>query len=299
VSGTFEAVHAAAQQIRARLPAGARPRVGLILGSGLGAFADTFADRTSVPMSSLPGFPASNVAGHSGNLVHGRAGVHAEIAPAGIEVLALQGRVHYYEGHPLEAVVLPVRALIAAGCSTLIVTNAAGGIDPSLVPGQLVVIADHLNLLFASPLRGENDGRLGPRFPDMTDAYDAGLRALAAGAGRELGLALREGVYAMLPGPSYETPAEVRMLRVLGADLAGMSTVPEVIAARHMGARVLGISCVTNLAAGLTDEKLSHEEVTETAARVRGIFGALLGRVLARLSAEGAGDDSEGYGSVR
>jgi purine-nucleoside phosphorylase len=273
-----EQLDAAVQQIRARLPAGAAPHVGLVLGSGLGAWADGLVDRVAVPYPELQGFPASAVEGHAGNLVYGR-------GPNGIEVLALQGRAHYYEGHDLGAVVLPVRALVAAGCRTLIVTNAAGGIDTSYAPGDLVILADHLNLLADSPLRGPNDVRVGPRFPDMTDAYDPTLRALAQRAGADLGLELREGVYACLGGPAYETPAEVRMLRALGASLTGMSTVPEVIAARHMGARVLGISCVTNLAAGITKNKLSHDEVTETAARVRDVFIALVNRILSRLAA--------------
>jgi purine-nucleoside phosphorylase len=215
------------------------------------------------------------VVGHAGQIVFGRRG--------GVEVLALQGRIHYYEGHDLQRVVFPARVLIAAGCKTLIITNAAGGIDASLRPGELVILRDHLNLMGGSPLRGANDERLGARFPDMTTAYDPELRALAAAAGNDVGLTLREGVYAGLPGPQYETPAEVRMLRVLGADLAGMSTVPEVIAAVHMGARVLGLSCCTNLAAGISPHKLSHAEVTETAARVRDQFIALIDRVLVRL----------------
>jgi purine-nucleoside phosphorylase len=282
VSGLREQLDAAVQQIRARLPAGAAPRVGLVLGSGLGPYADGLADRVAVPYHEIPGFPVSAVEGHAGNLVYGRAG--ARHSARGLEVLALQGRVHYYEGHDLATVVFPVRALVAAGCRALVITNAAGGIDASYRPGDLVILADHLNLLAASPLRGDNDPSLGPRFPDMTHAYDPELRAIAADAARELGLTPRAGVYAGLPGPSYETPAEIRMLRALGADLAGMSTVPEVIAARHMGARVLGISCVTNLAAGISREKLSHAEVTETAARVQGTFAALVDRVLARLA---------------
>jgi len=293
MSGLREALDAAAQQIRARLPAGAAPRVGLVLGSGLGAWADSLERRVAIPYRELPGFPVSAVEGHAGNLVYGTSRAVPAIGAdglagagrlPGLEVFALQGRVHYYEGHDLATVVLPVRALVAAGCRTLIITNAAGGIDPMMRPGQLVILSDHLNLLADSPLRGPNDERVGPRFPDMSDAYDPELRALAAAAGVEMGLALREGVYAGSPGPAYETPAEVRMLRALGADLAGMSTVPEVIAARHMGARVLGISCVTNLAAGITREKLSHAEVTETAGRVRATFMALLDRILAHLA---------------
>jgi purine-nucleoside phosphorylase len=204
----------------------------------------------------------------------------------------MQGRVHHYEGHPLFRVAFPARVLIRAGCRTLIITNAAGGLDPAMKPGEIVIIRDHLNLMGGSPLAGENDDSVGPRFPDMTRAYDPALRQLAAAAGADLGLELREGVYAGLFGPAYETPAEVRMLRALGADLAGMSTVPEVIAAAHMGAKVLGLSCVTNLAAGITGEPLSHDEVTETARRVRDVFQGLLDRILqrilARLLAEGA-----------
>ena len=281
MSGLHDAIDGAVQQIRARLPSGACPRVGLILGSGLGSYADGLAARVVIPYRELPGFPVSTIEGHAGNLVHGRAPAGAT---PGVEVLALQGRAHYYEGHDLPAVVFPARVLIAAGCTTLIITNAAGAVNAAYHPGELVILSDHLNLLGASPLRGENDTRLGPRFPDLTAAYDRSLRTLAASAGGALGLSLREGVYAALPGPSYETPAEVRMVRALGADLVGMSTVPEVIAARHMGARVLGISCVTNLAAGITGEPLTHAEVTETAARVRGTFVALLDGIFARLA---------------
>jgi purine-nucleoside phosphorylase len=254
--------------------------VGLILGSGLGSWADRLERPKKVPYHQLPGWQPSTVAGHAGNLVHGWSGK--------TEVLALQGRIHAYEGHDLPAVAWPARVLVALGCKTLIITNASGGIDPTMQPGELVILGDHLNLLADSPLRGKNDERVGPRFPDMSDAYDPELRALAKRAGADLGLALREGVYACSPGPAYETPAEVRMLRALGADMAGMSTVPEVIAARHMGARVLGISCVTNLAAGITKEKLSHQEVTETATRVRETFIALLDRILLRMAEEAA-----------
>jgi purine-nucleoside phosphorylase len=266
---------AAIAALRSALPAGARPTVGLILGSGLGAFADTLAERVVVPFGRLPGFPPSTIVGHAGNVVYGRHGV---------EILALQGRIHAYEGHDLARVAFPARVLIGAGCTTLVITNAAGGVDVTLAAGEIVIIRDHLNLMGGSPLRGPNDERLGPRFPDMTTAYDPELRELAAAAGRDVGLTLREGVYAGLPGPQYETPAEVRMLRTLGADLAGMSTVPEVIVAAHMGARVLGLSCCTNAAAGITPHKLSHAEVTETATRVRGQFMALLGRILERLA---------------
>ena len=263
--------------VKRALPANAKPTVGLILGSGLGAFADTLEGRVALPFEKIPGFPPSTIVGHAGNLVYGK--------KSGVELLALQGRVHYYEGHDLARVAFPARVLIASGCKTLVITNAAGGVDPTLKGGDIVILSDHLNLLGGSPLRGPNDDTLGPRFPDMTEAYDKKLRALAAAAGRDVGMALREGIYAASPGPQYETPAEVRMLRTLGADLVGMSTVPEVIAAAHMGARVLGLSCCTNLAAGVTGEKLSHDEVTETAARVRDQFIALLARIIERLAA--------------
>jgi purine-nucleoside phosphorylase len=259
------------------------PTVGLVLGSGLGAVADGLEDAISIDYSELPGFPRSSVEGHVGKLVCGRA------AP-GTTVIALKGRVHFYEGHDLATVVLPVRALVAAGVRTIIVTNAAGGVNPQLTPGEIVVIADHLNLTGQNPLRGPNDSTLGPRFPDMTHAYDPGLRELAKRAGRRVGLELREGVYSWLTGPSYETPAEIRMLQRLGADLAGMSTVPEVIAARHMGARILGLSCVTNLAAGLSPHPLTHDEVTATAARTEGAFKALLAEILRDLSSTAASE---------
>ncbi len=279
-----EQIAAMAGVVRGRLPHGAAPRVGLVLGSGLGDYADTLAGAVKVPYGELPGFPVSRVVGHAGNLVYGRGPASSAHGAGQVEVLAMQGRVHSYEGHSLETVVLPIRALIACGCDTLVLTNAAGGIGAGLSPGQLVLLCDHLNLMGGSPLRGENDGRLGPRFPDMSAVYDPLLRTLAREAGRAMGMQLHEGVYAGCAGPQYETPAEVRMLRTLGADLVGMSTVPEAIAARHMGARVLGISCVTNLAAGLGGATLTHDEVTDTAARVRGDFIRLLDGILAGLA---------------
>lgn len=270
-----EEIASAVQAVRVRLPDGAAPRVGLVLGSGLGTFADALEGAVKIPYGDLPGFPRSSIVGHAGNLVYGRSD--------GVEVLAMQGRAHFYEGHEMARVVFPTRVLVSLGCRTLVLTNAAGGVDPTLRPGEIVILGDHLNLMPVSPLRGENDPALGPRFPDMSEVYDRGLRELARAAGAELGMHLREGVYAALPGPAYETPAEVRMLRQLGADLVGMSTVPEAIAAVHMGARVLGLSCVTNLAAGILPQKLSHDEVTETAARVRAEFERLLAGILARL----------------
>ena len=269
--------------IRAALPKGAKPRLGFILGSGLGAWADRLRDAVAVPYERIPGIPVSTVVGHAGRLVYG----HVELDGKRAEVVALQGRVHTYEGHDLARSSFPARVLVALGCETLVITNAAGGVDPTLTPGDIVIIRDHLNLMGNSPLRGANDASIGARFPDMTDAYATDLRAHAQAAGAALGMKLRQGVYAALPGPQYETPSEVKMMRILGADLVGMSTVPEVIVARHMGARVLGLSCVTNLAAGVTGDKLSHDEVTETANRVSQQFMALLDQLALRIGAGG------------
>ena len=252
-----------------------QPAIGLVLGSGLGAFADTLEDAVTLEYSDIAHFPVSGVVGHAGRLVVGT--LH------GVTCAAMQGRVHYYEGHDLRRVTFPIRTLVMLGCKTLIITNAAGGVNPTFKPGDLVVLSDHINLFPDSPLRGENDERLGPRFPDMTQAYDTQLRVHAHIAAGEIGTTVREGVYAGSAGPAYETPAEIRYLQAIGADLAGMSTVPEVIVANHMGARVLGISCVTNMAAGITGERLTHAEVTETAARVRDTFAALLSRIIARI----------------
>jgi purine-nucleoside phosphorylase len=262
--------------IRGKLPSNAHPTVGMILGSGLGSFADRLQDKVKIPFGDIPGIPPSTIEGHAGNLVYGKSG--------DLEVLAMQGRIHFYDGHEMQRVAFPARVLVAAGCKTLILTNAAGAVDPTRQPGDIVILRDHLNLLPSSPLRGPNDATLGPRFPDMSEVYAVGLRALAAKAGTDVGMTLREGIYAALPGPAYETPAEVRMLKTLGADLVGMSTVPEAMVAIHMGARVLGLSCVTNLAAGLSPVKLSHAEVTETADRVRAQFEKLLARILERIA---------------
>jgi len=266
-------------KLRAVLPANAAPTVGMILGSGLGSFADELSDAVKIPFGDIPGFHASTVVGHAGNLVFGH-------TAEGLAVLAMQGRIHSYEGHSLQECAFPAQVLVAMGCKTLILTNAAGAVDGTMRAGEIVVIRDHLNLLGGSPLRGPNDDTLGPRFPDMSMVYDADLRTLAQAAATSVGLTLREGMYAALPGPNYETPAEVRMLRILGAELVGMSTVPEAIAARHMGARVLGMSCVTNLAAGLSKVPLSHDEVTETARSVKREFVRLLAAILAHLDVE-------------
>jgi purine-nucleoside phosphorylase len=255
------------------------PVVGLVLGSGLGAYADTFERRTVVPFDKLPHFPHSTVAGHSGNLVLGRA--------EGVAVAALQGRVHFYEGYSISQVVYPVRVLGRLGVRRLVVTNAAGGIDPAFRPGDLMLVTDHLNLMGTNPLIGPNPDELGVRFPDMSEAYDPRMREVALGVAGRLGITLRQGVYAGLTGPSYETPAEIRMLRGLGAHAVGMSTVPEVIAANHMGIRVLGLSCITNMAAGILQQKLTHQEVMDTTERVRETFIALLRGILPPLAAFG------------
>jgi purine-nucleoside phosphorylase len=250
----------------------ARPRTGVILGSGLGGFAARLARQTVIPYDEIPEFPVSRVPGHPARLVVG------ELAgPRGrVPVAALQGRVHGYEGWSADDVAFGARVLCALGVKSLVVTNAAGGVNPSLEPGDLVRITDHLNLSGQNPLTGENDDRLGPRFPDMTDAYHPCLGELLDGCAAKLGIELKQGVYAGLPGPSYETPAEVRMLRALGADVVGMSTVHEVIAARHMGVPTAGISLVANRGAGLARTPLTHAEVQEVAARTGEKLGALL-----------------------
>jgi purine-nucleoside phosphorylase len=255
------------------------PMAGVILGSGLSGFADRLERATAVPYESIPGFPVASVPGHPGRLVIGE--VPRPDGPP-VVVAALQGRVHAYEGWSADDVSFGARMLCGLGVKLLLVTNAAGGVNPAYGPGDLVRIADHLNLSGQNPLVGENDDRVGPRFPDLSQAYDAGLGELLEACARELGFALPAGVYACMLGPSYETPAEVRMLRALGADLVGMSTVPEVIAARHMGVPVAGLSVVTNLAAGLSRRKLSHEEVGEVAGRVRDRLAALVTAFLRR-----------------
>ncbi|MFZ0736866.1 MAG: purine-nucleoside phosphorylase [Candidatus Acidiferrales bacterium] len=255
-----------------------RPRVAVVLGSGLGAFGDGLAGAVRIPYEKIPGFPRSTAEGHAGRLVIGKAG--------GVDVAAMQGRVHYYEGYALQDVIFPMRVMGRLGIRAAILTNAAGGINTEFKQGALVVIRDHINLQGSNPLIGPNDTRFGPRFPDMTQGYWKSYRAIAAEEAKRLGIEVFEGVYAALTGPSYETPAEIRYLRVIGADLVGMSTAPEVIAARHMGIRVLGISCVTNMAAGILDQPLDHAEVMATGERVKGNFIALLRAVLPRIAAD-------------
>ena len=254
-----------------------RPRVALVLGSGLGALADDLNDARACPFQDIPGMAASGVVGHACRMVSG--------VLDGVNVVAMQGRLHPYEGHELSTVVLGVRAMLKLGADTLIVTNASGGLDPALAPGSLLAIEDHINLTGKNCLVGPNDASLGPRFPDMSAAYDRELFALAHEVAKEQGVPLARGVYAAVLGPSYETPAEVRMLRMLGCSAVGMSTVQEVIAARHMGARVLGLSCVTNLATGLSDHPLSHAEVESTAKASAATLKKLVRGVVQRVGA--------------
>jgi purine-nucleoside phosphorylase len=253
-----------------------KPQIALVLGSGLGAFADEFSDATKIPYAEIPHFPRSTAIGHAGNLVIGRVGK--------IPVCGMQGRVHLYEGYSVKEVAFPIRIFARMGVKAVILTNAAGGIKREFVQGKLVVIKDHINLQGANPLSGPNEERFGARFPDMSAAYDRRFREMAVGEGNRMGIGMYEGVYAALPGPSYETPAEIRYLRTIGADLVGMSTVPEVVAARHSGIRVLGISCVTNAAAGILDQPLDHKEVLETAERVKGQFIGLLKSLIPRIA---------------
>lgn len=251
------------------------PKIGLVLGSGLGVLAEQMTRAVKIPYRDIPSFPISTVPGHAGQLVLGKLG--------GNDVVTMQGRFHYYEGYALSEVTFPVRVMHELGVETVIVTNAAGGINESFESGDLMLIRDHINFTFRNPLIGRNEPEWGPRFPDMSEAYDRSLRKLAREVASEQGIRLQEGVYAGVTGPSYETPAEIRMLRTLGGDAVGMSTVPEVIVARHMGMRVLGISCITNMAAGVLDQPLSHEEVMETAERVRGTFMTLVTEIVGKI----------------
>jgi purine-nucleoside phosphorylase len=272
----YDQVKEAADAIRSRVPE--VPQVAIVLGSGLGDFANSLGEAVVMPYDQLPHWPASRVIGHEGKLVVGK------VAEArGRTIAALAGRSHAYEGHDLRTVTFAVRVLGLLGVKTLILTNAAGGVNTSFLQGALMVIDDHINLIGSNPLVGPNDERFGVRFPDMTEVYSARLRRLADQAGSAMNLPLPHGVYVALLGPSYETPAEIRYLRTIGADAVGMSTVPEAIVARHMGLEVLGISCITNMAAGVLPQPLDHAEVMETARRIRGQFIALLEGIIDQL----------------
>jgi purine-nucleoside phosphorylase len=269
----YDQVRQAADAVQARVRE--IPRIAVVLGSGLGEFANTLGDAVSIPYDQLPHWPESRVIGHEGRLVVGTV--------RGRRIAALSGRCHVYEGHGLRTVTFATRVLGVLGVKTLILTNAAGGVNTGFSQGALMVIDDHLNLIGNNPLVGANEDRFGPRFPDMTEVYSSRLRAAADHAARAIGLPLPHGVYVALLGPSYETPAEIRYLRTIGADAVGMSTVPEAIVARHMGIEVLGLSCITNMAAGVLPQPLDHAEVMETARRVRGEFIALLEGVIGQL----------------
>ena len=249
-----------------------RPTVGMVLGSGLGDFADTLEDPVRIPYTQIPNFPVPTIAGHAGALVFGK--------KQGKDVVVLQGRIHYYEGLSQKEITLPIRVLAAIGVKQLVLTNACGGVNLSFTPGDLMLISDHINYSGANPLIGPNLDAFGPRFPDCSDIYTARLRKIIRKKAEEAGIGLQEGVYAMYSGPNYETPAEIRMFRILGADTVGMSTVPEALIAAHCGMEVVGISCITNMAAGVLPQKLSHAEVTEVAARVHDKFQHLLDIVL-------------------
>jgi purine-nucleoside phosphorylase len=267
--------YAQCEQAASRLRALGQPDVAVVLGSGLGDFADRLSDATTTFYADIPNWPAAAVIGHAGKLVVG--------TMAGKRVAAMAGRAHYYEGHELRTVTFPIRVMGLLGARTLILTNAAGGVNVSFAPGTLMVIDDHLNLLGNNPLLGPNDERFGVRFPDMTEVYSTRLRDTADTVSLATGVRVAHGVYAALHGPSYETPAEIRYLRTIGADAVGMSTVPEAIVARHMGLDVLGISCITNPAAGVLPEPLKHDEVMEVAKRARGDFARLLEGIIERI----------------
>jgi purine-nucleoside phosphorylase len=270
----YERAEHATRVIRSRISV--EPRIAVVLGSGLGSFADDFEEAVGIPYEEIPGFVRSTAQGHAGRLVIGKVDT--------VPVLAMQGRVHYYEGYSLEEVTFPVRTFGLLGVKTLILTNAAGGINVQLTQGALMVISDHLNLMGVNPLRGPNDERFGPRFPDMSAVYSPELQELVVDEAKSIGVEVRRGIYGALSGPSYETPAEIHLLRGLGADAVGMSTVPEAIVARHMGLEVLGISCITNMAAGISDEPINHEEVMATGDRVRGTFTELLRCVIGAIN---------------
>jgi purine-nucleoside phosphorylase len=269
----YDKVREAADAVRSRIRD--VPQIGIVLGSGLGDFAGSLADAVTMPYGDLPHWPVSRVIGHDGRLVIGTV--------RGRTVAALAGRCHMYEGHGGPTVTFAVRALGLLGVRTIILTNAAGGVNTGFSQGALMIIDDHINLMGTNPLVGENDDRFGPRFPDMSEVYSARLRRIADKAGRAIGLLLPHGIYVALLGPSYETPAEIRYLRTIGADAVGMSTVPEAIVARHMGMEVLGVSCITNMAAGVLPRPLDHDEVMQTARRIRGQFTALVENIVEQL----------------
>ena len=266
----YERAEHATRIIRARTTV--EPRIAIVLGSGLGGFADDFEDAVGIPYAEIPGFVPSTAQGHAGRLVIGKI--------EGIPVLAMQGRLHYYEGYSLEEVTFPIRTFGLLGIKTVVLTNASGGINVELTEGALMVISDHLNLMGVNPLRGPNDERFGPRFPDMSAVYSPELQELVIDEAKAIGVEVRRGIYGGLAGPSYETPAEIHLLRNLGAAAVGMSTVPEAIVARHMGLEVLGISCITNMAAGMGDDPINHDDVMATGDRVRETFTELLRRVI-------------------
>ncbi len=272
----YETADKAAQFILAKTLL--RPQVAIVLGSGLGAFADEIPDAVRIPFGDIPNFPKSTAEGHAGKLVIGKVD--------GIPVAAMQGRVHFYEGYNMDAVIFPMRVLGRMGIKAAILTNAGGGISSKLEQGCLMVLNDHINLMGTNPLIGPNDPRYGLRFFDMTYAYDREYRQWTLAEGKRLKVNIHEGVYLAVTGPSYETPAEIRAFRTMGADVVGMSTVPEVIAARHMNIKILAISCVTNLAAGCSDQPLDHKEVLEVGERIRGHFVALLKSVIPKLAAD-------------
>src|SRR5215475_13091628 len=271
---TYDHAARAAKFIRSR--ANTDLSVGVVLGSGLGAFADDLSQSLSIRYDEIPGFAQPTVEGHAGRLVIGSA--------EGVTVAAMQGRFHFYEGYTLEDVTFPIRVLKLLGVRTLILTNAAGSLNTEFTPGSLMVISDHINLMGVNPLIGRNDERFGPRFPDLTAVYDPDLQNMVIEEAEAIGIDMRRGVYAALSGPSYETPAEIHMVRTLGADAVGMSTVPEAIVARHMDMQVVGISCITNLAAGVSNRPVDHSQVIATGEQVRAQFRELLRRVLKRLS---------------
>ena len=273
-TGLYERAEHAARIIRSRTTE--TPRIAIILGSGLGAFADDFENAVSIPYEDITGFPRSTAEGHAGRLVIGKIDQ--------VPLMAMQGRVHFYEGYSLEQVTFPIRVFKLLGIKTLILTNASGGVNVQFSQGALMIISDHLNLLGDNPLRGPNDTRFGPRFPDMTAVYSPELQEIVIEEAKALNVEVRRGIYAALAGPSYETPAEIHLMRTLGADAVGMSTVPEAIVARHMDLEVLGISCITNMAAGISDEPINHDDVMATGDRVRETFTQLLRKVVGRIS---------------